>query len=158
MTLTIDLPPQLEAQIREEAARAGLDADPFIRNALEERVHQARDAMDAPTHLSQAETDLLQKINEGLPGEMWRRYHGLVAQRRAETLTPEQHAELISLSDQIEAANVRRIEHLIELARLRQTTLEALMDQLVQPQTRQSAMMIYRWYEATTLRSGADRG
>jgi hypothetical protein len=130
MTLTIDLPPELEAQLREEAARAGLDADTFIRNTLEERVRQVRNYTTAPPHLSRAEAELLQRINVGLPPAVWQRYHELVAKRRAETLTPEEHTVLITLSDQIEAANARRIEHLVELARLRQTSLEALMDQL----------------------------
>jgi hypothetical protein len=130
MTLTIDLPPELEGRIREEAARAGLDTGTFIRNTLEERVHHAANTAAAPAHLPRTEADLLQKINEGLPPEMWQRYHELVARRRAETLTPEEQAELIALSDRVEAANTRRIEHLIELARLREISLEALMDQL----------------------------
>jgi hypothetical protein len=130
MTLTIDLPPQLEAQLREEAARAGLDAETFIRNMLEERVRQAGHPAALPPHLSGMESDLLQKINQGLPSDVWQRYHQLVAKRRAETLTPEEQEELIALSDQIEMMNVRRIEHLAELAHLRQTSLEALMEQL----------------------------
>jgi hypothetical protein len=84
-----------------------------------------------PALLSPAEADLLQKINQGLPPEVWERYHQLVAKRRAETLTPSEHTELIRLSDQIELANARRLEHLVELARLRQISLDTLMDQLV---------------------------
>ena len=44
----------------------------------------------------------MQRIGLGLSEEMWRRYHTLVAERKAETLTPEQHQELITLSDQVE--------------------------------------------------------
>jgi hypothetical protein len=130
MSLTIDLPPHLEVRLREEAARAGVDAVTFIRNTLEECVRQRRSPTDLPPHLPQPEADLLQKINEGLPPEHWQRYHELVAKRRAETLQPDEHASLIALSDQIESANARRIAYLIELARLRQTSLEELMDQL----------------------------
>lgn len=130
MSLTIDLPPELEARLREEAAREGVDAGTFIRNTLEERVRQGCSATEPPSHLPQQEAALLQKINEGLPPEKWQRYRELVAKRRAETLQPDEHASLIELSDQIEAANARRIAHLIELARLRQTSLEALMEQL----------------------------
>lgn len=76
------------------------------------------------------ETTLLQKINQGLPLATWQRYHELVAKRRAETPTPEEHAGLIALSNQIEEAHARRMEYLVELARLRQISLEALMEQL----------------------------
>ncbi len=83
-----------------------------------------------PPHLPETEADLLQKINQGLSPELWQRYHDLIDKRRAETLTPNEQADLIALSDQIEEANAQRIGWLIELARLRQTTLEVLMEQL----------------------------
>jgi hypothetical protein len=131
MTLRIELRPELEMQLREEAARAGMDPNTFVVKTLEERVHQAQNRADRlPPHLPEKEADLLQRINQGLPPELWQRYHDLIDKRRAETLTPEEHADLIALSDQIEEANARRIGLLIELARLRQTSLEALMEQL----------------------------
>ncbi len=80
--------------------------------------------------LSRRETELLQEINRGLSQEDWQRYRELVANRRAEALTPAEQTALIALTDQIEEANVRRIEGLAELARLRGTSLEMLMDKL----------------------------
>lgn len=61
---------------------------------------------------------------------MWEHYHALLAKRRAETLTPQEQATLIEISDQIEQANARRIQYLIELASLRGTSLEAVMQEL----------------------------
>lgn len=131
MTLTIDLPPELETQLREEAARAGLDVEGFVRNTLEERLRQRGSRAGAlPPHLSPREAEMLQQINQGLPSEVWQQYHELIAKRRAETLTPEEQASLIALSDQIEEENARRMEHLVELARLWQTPLEASIDKL----------------------------
>jgi len=72
----------------------------------------------------------LREINRGLLSEDWQRYRELVAKRRDETLTPTEQGDLIGLADQIEEANVHRIECLIELAHIRNTSLEALMDQL----------------------------
>jgi hypothetical protein len=80
--------------------------------------------------LREDEAHLLQQINQGLPQETWQRYHELIDKRRAESLTPDEHATLIALSDQIEELNARRVGYLVELARLRQTPLEALMQQL----------------------------
>jgi hypothetical protein len=58
-------------------------------------------------------------LNQGLPPEMWQRYHELLVKRRTETLTPDEQAALIALSDHIEALNARRMARLVELVRLR---------------------------------------
>jgi hypothetical protein len=87
-----------------------------------------------PSHLSQEEVSLLQKINQGLPEATWQEYQELIAKRRAETLTPAEHARLIALSDSISEAHTERMVHVAELARLRQISLKALMKQLgIQP-------------------------
>ncbi|MEM7583134.1 MAG: STAS/SEC14 domain-containing protein, partial [Acidobacteriota bacterium] len=61
----------------------------------------------------------MQKINRGLPAATWRHYGELKEKRREESLTASEQAELIALSDNIEAMNVRRMESVIQLARLR---------------------------------------
>jgi hypothetical protein len=76
------------------------------------------------------ETELLREINRGLSPGDWQRYRELIAKRRAETLSPSEQNALIALSDALEAINVRRVECLVELARLRNMPLETLMDQL----------------------------
>lgn len=80
--------------------------------------------------LPKAESELLLKINQGIPEDVWKRYNDLITKRRAETLTPDEYDELLRLTDQIEALNVRRIEYLSELASLRKTSLSNLMEQL----------------------------
>ena len=81
-------------------------------------------------HLSQKESKLLQKINRGIPETLWQPYKKLVARRDNGTLTPEEHEELIRLSDQIEELHAKRMEYLVELAQLRQVSLPDLMDAL----------------------------
>jgi hypothetical protein len=127
MTLTIELTPDIEKQLRSEAAKMGIDASRYIVNTLEERLRQSR---AESSHLSREESELLQKINLGIAEEKWRRYRDLVAKRRAETLDVNEQTELIALSDQIEQANARRIEYLAELATRRKTPLETLMREL----------------------------
>ena len=95
MTVTIDLGPELEGELRDQAAREGLDANSLIVNALRQHLRQRRRAAPRP---SKKETELLLKINAGLPEETWRRYHALVDRRKAETLTQGEHTELIYLS------------------------------------------------------------
>lgn len=133
MTMTIDLPPELETSLRDEAAKEGLAADRFVIDTLRERLFQNHIKQDMP-RLSKAESEMMQRINQGLPEETWRRYHALVAERKAETLTPEQHRELIALSDQVEQDYAERLGQVLELARLRGTSLEAQMKALGIPQ------------------------
>jgi hypothetical protein len=126
-TITLELTPELEQQLRDEAAKQGLDPNHYIVNALKERL---RPVVRDVSRLSKAEADLLQKINLGLSLEMWEHYHVLLAKRRAETLTPQEQATLIEISDRIEQANAQRIQYLIELASLRGTSLKAVMQEL----------------------------
>ena len=128
MTVTIDLEPELEARLRAEAARQGLDPGAFVRSALEERLRRSR--VNEPARLPATESELLQKINLGLSQETWHRYHELTGKRGAETLTPAEHAELLALTHVIEEANARRIGHLVELARLRGVSPDRLMLEL----------------------------
>jgi hypothetical protein len=76
------------------------------------------------------EAELLLKINRGIPPETRARYDELVAKREAETLTPEEHEELLGLVEQVESLQAERVEHLTRLTRLRGISLGALMDDL----------------------------
>lgn len=128
MTLTIDISPQLESKLRAVATKQGLDANEYVLNTLQEHFRHAQS--DETPHLIERESDLLQQINAGLPTETWQRYHELIAKRRAETLTFEEQATLIEISDQIEQLNAKRIKDLVELARLRKISLTTLMQKL----------------------------
>jgi predicted transcriptional regulator len=127
VTLTLAIAPELADALREMARRAGLDPDHYIVRALQDHVERHR---DEPPRLSQDEALLLQEINQGLPAETWQRYHDLVAKRRAETLTPEEHEELMALTNEVEIWNARRVELVSDLARLRNVSLSRMMDEL----------------------------
>lgn len=84
--------------------------------------------------LSQEEAELLRKVNQGLPPEVRERYDELVAKREAESLTRDEYDELLRLTDRIENLEAQRVKYLVELARLRQTSLTKLMEDLgIQP-------------------------
>lgn len=57
-------------------------------------------------------------------------YHRLIATLEAETLQPDEQQELSQIIAQREAANVRRVDALIKVAQLRNSTLDALIDEL----------------------------
>jgi hypothetical protein len=77
--------------------------------------------------LSQPEAELLRQINQGLPEPVRERYQGLIDKRQAQTLTSEEHAELLQLTDQAELLEARRAEALVQLAQLRKVPLDTLM-------------------------------
>ena len=128
MTLTLEITPEVEADLRREAARVGLEPDQYVIDVLEDRLRRGSPAR--ASRLDDKESDLLQRINEGLPEDVWRRYNDLVAKRQAEALTPDEQAELIELSARTEQVNARRMMHLAELARLRNTSLGTVMRDL----------------------------
>lgn len=106
----------------------GKEFDHFVAQVLALRARRRSHT------LAHQEAALLQQINLGIDPAIWRRYNGLKTKRRAFTLTDAEHGELIAISDQLEIANARRVAALIQLAQLRHTSLETLMDQLgIQP-------------------------
>ncbi|HZT44150.1 MAG TPA: hypothetical protein VFA07_18440 [Chthonomonadaceae bacterium] len=76
------------------------------------------------------EEELLQQINADIPDALKQRYEVLIARRRAEVLTSEEYNELLELTDQVERIQAHRVQCLVELARLRHTSLTVLMEQL----------------------------
>jgi hypothetical protein len=80
--------------------------------------------------LSERESELLLKINEGLSPTDAKRMKDMIAKRQSYTITEAELQELIRLTDEAERLNVERLKHLIELAHLRNVTLDQLMDQL----------------------------
>ena len=130
MTITIDIDPELERQIKQAAAQAGLSLNDFIVQSVTQRLPRKKTQPHRAPQLSPRESELLQRINRSLSQIEWERYHALIAQRQAETLTPDEQFELIAISDRIEEANAERIAYMAELARLRNTTLPAMMKEL----------------------------
>ena len=122
-TINLTLSPELEQKLRTEAAKQGLEPDRYILNTLQERL------LNLPTS-QPTEADLLQQINIGFSAPTWEQYHTLIAKRRAQILSPEEHEQLIQLSDRLENLNVARIQALIQLANLRNQSLTDLMQTL----------------------------
>jgi hypothetical protein len=80
--------------------------------------------------LSNRESKLLLQINKGISEAQSARYAELISKRRAESLTSEEHAELIRMGNQVEKLEAKRLAALIALAALRNVTLTTLMKDL----------------------------
>jgi hypothetical protein len=81
-------------------------------------------------HVGPDESALFRRINDGPAAEVWGRYHELVGRRRAEALSPADHAELVRLTDVVEDYQADRVAALAELAVRRGRTLAELADAL----------------------------
>lgn len=82
------------------------------------------------SRLSRTESTLLKKINQAIPADLQARFDGLVAKRRADTLSNGEYEELLRLTQQVEALDAKRIGYLAELAQARRTSLLDVMSEL----------------------------
>lgn len=81
-------------------------------------------------HLSKRETELFTIINQGFSEEFYIRYKSLSEKLPSENFTPAERQEFISLNDQMEERSATRLLALLELAELRQISVEDLYKQL----------------------------
>ncbi|MBC7777198.1 MAG: hypothetical protein H7246_17330 [Phycisphaerae bacterium] len=129
MSITLQINPALEQQLRERAAQKGVGVERYVQSLLEKISSTEIEELPAPK-LSQRESDLLQKISLGLSPDFWERYRALMTTKESRLLTETERVTFIKMTDQIEAANAGRMKYLIELAQLRQIPLLQLMTQL----------------------------
>lgn len=127
MELIIELPYDLESQLREQAQQKGKALNQYITAIIREKVNPPKPKTSV---LSTDETRLFQIINKGFSHDFWTKLHSLNKKRQEVTLTELELQELIAMTDIMEAANVERIKALVELAKIKQTDLDTLMAQL----------------------------
>ena len=84
-----------------------------------------------PGVLNGKETKLLQAINRGVPTEIKERYDVLIGKKEKEDLTEDDYQELIELTAYMENHNVQRLKSLVELAKLRNVSLDDIIAQLL---------------------------
>ena len=103
--------------------------DAFIERAVSLRV-QAK-----PSLLTPAETELIKRINRGLPAEVSKRSAQLTQRRKKRILTADEHRELLELTRAAESLDADRAAALLDLAKLRRVPLRLLMKQMgIKPQ------------------------
>ncbi len=125
MSITIQVNPTLEKRLREKAAKKGVGLDSYLAQALEYFAQS-----DIPADFKAEESELLKKIDLGFSTSFWLEYKNLVQKRQSERIEDEELKHLIEMTRQVESANVKRIESLVALARLRNVSVRELMQQL----------------------------
>jgi hypothetical protein len=121
---------RVEAQLSVEQLFKAVEQMP--KNELEKFVAWvlALRAQYETPRLSETESELLLKINRGVPEALQKRYNALIAKRRAETLSKKEYDELLRMTSRIERLDVERMKYLVALARLRKKSLTTLMREL----------------------------
>ena len=126
MTIHLNVTSELEHKLRKVASQMGLTPDIYILRLLQKDLQNQTES----ARLSPQESKLLKQINASLSAIESESYRILLAKRDAEELDAQEQMELIALSDKIEEANAHRMKAVAELARLRKTSLSALMETL----------------------------
>ena len=77
--------------------------------------------------MPEPEADLVARIHNWAPPEMRHRCGELRARRREGTITDAEYGELLVIGQRLEMLGADRLRRLIDLARLRNTTLDELV-------------------------------
>ena len=101
-------------------------------NELENFVNQAIlvRAKRRASNIRKQEAELLLEINRGLSPELQKRFDELAEKLAAENMTFNEREEFLTLTDQIEKQDAKRIGLLGKLAEIRQISIDDLMREL----------------------------
>jgi len=80
--------------------------------------------------VSPRESELLQKISEGMPPDVWKTYQQLLAKKERGELTPDDEDEVARVVDRLENHLTDRVRYIAELAGLRSQSVSDLMKNL----------------------------
>lgn len=127
VTRKIELTEEQDRTLERLASSQGRSVSELVRTGIDVLLR-----LDVPSvpRLPERESELLLEINRGLPPASAERYKELVSRRRTGELSPEEHRELLRLTDEAEQLQAERTERLAQLARLRGKPLRAVMDEL----------------------------
>jgi hypothetical protein len=123
--ITLNLPDSLAKQLHEVAA--------FSQRKLEDVLLDWLDrgrTSSPPFPYAPSEADLLRQVSLGFSTDWWVTYRALIAERQAEVISDVNLARLVEMSEDIEIANVVRVEALGKIAKIRGCTIEQVMESL----------------------------
>lgn len=115
VTLEALITPDALGQAVSQVADDELEA--MVAQVLTERAKRI-----AP-RLTSSEATLLRRINEPIPPAARERYRELIQRQDQGSLTPNEHAELLDLTDVVELGDADRAAALVEWAEMHGTTL-----------------------------------
>ncbi len=128
MALTVKLPSEVEANVRQRAAARGIDPQGLVVDVLR---HQfAPPPKRSANTLDAEETRLFQIINKPIPQKTRELYDELLKKQRRNRISRFEYDELLRLTNLMEKAQAHRIKAVGELAAYRGVEFDNLWDQL----------------------------
>ena len=123
MALISNTSPTVQKMLREVAK--------LPNNDIRQLVSEANSilAQRQVPNLSQRESELLARIDEIVKPEIYEQYQHLRDKMVQHVIDEREHEELLHLTEIMEVAQVERLQYLVELAQLRKTSLQDLMNQ-----------------------------
>ncbi|HLJ57764.1 MAG TPA: hypothetical protein VKT77_22195 [Chthonomonadaceae bacterium] len=125
MSITLDLPSDLEGRLQKAARVQGKDVTALLLDTV--RQHLQRNV------LPESDTTLLMTINSPMPSEARRQRDALLDLQSQRELTDAEQEALARHVDAIELANAKRWESLAELAERRGLSLAEIARELEIP-------------------------
>nr|WP_309694855.1 hypothetical protein [Armatimonas sp.] len=110
--------------------KTGLNKSRLLGLALRQMAEREGVSDATRVRLNAQEQARLDALNDELPRTFWKRYKAFAAKLEDETLTEDERREFLTLTQQSEAWNVRRLELLEELAQKRGMHFPQLMQAL----------------------------
>ena len=127
MSLTIQLPMTTEHYLRENATREGMSLERYIAQLLT-ATSISKSAKKNKKSLTEAE--LLKHCQLAVQTDDLAEYHRLRTLYKLNKITDEERESLIQLNDLIEIAHAKRMSYVLQLANLRNISLEKVMTDL----------------------------
>lgn len=125
MTLILQLPDQLEQNLRAQAALQGVSLEYFVKNLLANEVMSgSSDEIDNYT-----EEELLQLIQTGPDAVIFEEYKKLKAVFESGKIQDAARDRLQMLHEIMEAAHAKRMHYFVLLSRLRKVDLDDLLNE-----------------------------
>ncbi len=123
MSLTIQLPVTTEHYLRESATREGMPLERYISQLLT----ATSISKNAKKKKLLTEQELLTHCQLDIQTDDLEEYHRLRTLLKLDKITEDERENLIQLNDLIEIAHAKRMSNVLQLAQLRNISLEKAM-------------------------------
>ena len=124
MSLTIQIPVTTEHYLRENANRQGMSIEDYIAQLLTETSVSAFSKKGKKTL---SEIELLQKAQLDIQENDLQEYNRLKNLLKSGKVTEQERENLIKLNDLVERAHAKRMQFILQLAKLRKVPLETVL-------------------------------
>ena len=127
MSLTLQLPLTIEQNLREHATQQGVSLENYVMQLLALNSRK-KETSKRKKDFSERELLLRAQLNV-LPKDL-EEFYRLGSLFKLGTITDEDHEKLLQLNDLVEIAHAERLKYLFDLAKLRQVSIQTVMQDL----------------------------